>query len=261
MLLTRVLSALVGIPVILATTYFGGSVFLFFVLLLALLARQEVANLGPKREMEVNLPLSLGGVMAAVAFTYVFGEEALGPVLVASLLATLIWQLLNFRDFSWPSSLYTLFGIMYAGVLPAHLILLRNGPAGFHWLLVVLLATWGTDTAAYFAGSRLGKNKLAPQISPNKTVEGALAGLAAAVLVAAVYGWTVHWPLAKTLGLGLAIGLAAQLGDLSESSLKRFFGVKDSGHLIPGHGGVLDRFDSLFFAAPVAYYFFLHFFS
>ncbi|MCL5038589.1 MAG: phosphatidate cytidylyltransferase [Firmicutes bacterium] len=255
------MSALVGIPVILATAYFGGPVFLFFVLLLALLARQEVADLGQRREMELELSLSLSGVVASITLAYIQGEAVLGPVMVATLLTVLTWQIISFRTFSWFSAIYTLFGIFYTGILPAYLVLLRGRPEGLHWLLVVLLGTWGTDTLAYFGGSRWGKRKLSPQISPNKTLEGALAGLFGAVMIVLLYGFWLGWPLLKTMALGLAIGIAAQLGDLSESSLKRFVGVKDSGHLIPGHGGVLDRFDSLLFSAPVAYYFFTRFFG
>jgi phosphatidate cytidylyltransferase len=131
-------------------------------------------------------------------------------------------------------------------------------------VMTVFVVTWATDTFAYFAGRGYGRRKLAPHLSPGKTVEGALGGLAGAVASALVMGtWTGLgqprdlWGTVAlhSLALGLLLGIAAQAGDLFASSLKREWGVKDFGGLLPGHGGLLDRFDSLLFTAPIAYYY------
>jgi phosphatidate cytidylyltransferase len=125
--------------------------------------------------------------------------------------------------------------------------------AGRAWVLILVLGVWTYDTAAYFVGRRFGKRHFIPHISPGKTVEGVAGGLAAAVVVTAVLVGGVGHSVIGGAFLGLAIGLAAQAGDLAESMLKRAAGAKESGRLIPGHGGLLDRIDSFLFAAPVAY--------
>jgi phosphatidate cytidylyltransferase len=121
------------------------------------------------------------------------------------------------------------------------------------WVLILLLTVWTFDTAAYGVGRRFGQRHFIPHISPGKTVEGLVGGLVAAVLVCAVLTAAIGRPAVAGLGLGLLIALAAQAGDLVESMLKRAAGAKESGRLIPGHGGMLDRIDSFLFAAPVAF--------
>ncbi|MDF1535941.1 MAG: phosphatidate cytidylyltransferase [bacterium] len=138
----------------------------------------------------------------------------------------------------------------------AHLILYLESETTRRSLLFLLLCVWVCDSAAFYVGSTMGKHKLAPGISPNKTVEGSVAGVlgsvAAALLMRAVS--LVTWPVAFVLFAGAVIAVLAQLGDLAESMIKRDAGVKDSGNLIPGHGGVLDRVDALLFTVPVFYY-------
>lgn len=127
-------------------------------------------------------------------------------------------------------------------------------PAAFPALLVAAIPIWAGDTAAIFAGKALGKHKLAPSISPNKTWEGSIANLLAAVAAAAALGYFLKYPMDKMLILGVSCGVIGQLGDLFESYLKRQTGVKDSGNLLPGHGGVFDRLDSLLMTAPFSYW-------
>jgi phosphatidate cytidylyltransferase len=127
--------------------------------------------------------------------------------------------------------------------------------AGAVWLLLTLMTCWATDVAAYATGKRWGHRKLWPAVSPGKTIEGAIGGLVAALAVTAAIG---HWcglTVQHSLALGALLGVGGQVGDLCESGLKRWAGVKDSGAVLPGHGGVLDRFDSLLFAGPLAYYY------
>jgi phosphatidate cytidylyltransferase len=150
-----------------------------------------------------------------------------------------------------------LFGFLYLPLLLGHLALLRSLPAGREWVFLVLLIVMASDTAAYFTGISLGRRKLYPSVSPNKSVEGAVGGLAgslAGAFIARLWFLPTLTP-ADCLALGLGLGVLAQLGDLFESLLKRSFGVKDSGRLIPGHGGILDRLDSLLFVFPPAYYY------
>lgn len=186
------------------------------------------------------------------------GLEAVFPVAVLfCLLATVIAELIPGRCKGANAAAgLSVFALVYTAFPPAYMILLRGLPdgEGLYYFFLLTAAIWANDTAAYFFGSAYGRHRLAPSISPQKTYEGAAAGLCGSLLagtaLAAAFGknpWT-------SLLLSALIGLCGQAGDLFESMLKRDLGVKDSGQFLPGHGGVLDRFDSLFFAAPVLYY-------
>jgi len=173
---------------------------------------------------------------------------------------SLIWLLARpkkegaFLGWAW-----TIAGILYIGWLLSHLVALRGLEDGRNWVFLALLATFGSDTAAYFTGRALGRHKLAPSISPGKTWEGTIAGFLGAIIISLLF--TIPSPLSLPLGywsaiiLGLLISVFGQLGDLVESLLKRNMGVKDSGKLLPGHGGALDRIDSVVFASVVVYYY------
>ncbi|HSG98889.1 MAG TPA: phosphatidate cytidylyltransferase, partial [candidate division Zixibacteria bacterium] len=151
-------------------------------------------------------------------------------------------------------------GALYVSLLYPFLFHVRQlGPEGFHWTLLLLGAIWLGDTAAMWVGKYLGKRKLAPTVSPNKTVEGFLGGLAGSVALGLVFGLVLFEQVSPALVAGgaLVVSLVGQLGDLVESLWKRSVGIKDSSAFIPGHGGILDRFDSLAFAAPALYVYLL----
>ncbi|MGI6295158.1 MAG: phosphatidate cytidylyltransferase [Armatimonadota bacterium] len=172
----------------------------------------------------------------------------------------------------------TVFGAIYVGWLISHLVVLRgvwlegmtSAPKvvqvgrftpeiGACLVMMVFLCTWACDTSAYFLGRAFGKTKIAPNLSPNKTIEGSIAGLLGTLVVAMISGWVIHLPWYHSLAMGAIFGVLSQLGDLSESAIKRELKIKDFGTLVPGHGGVLDRFDSLLFSGPAAYYYALLF--
>ena len=147
----------------------------------------------------------------------------------------------------------------YVGGLLFYAPLLRGLEQGLEWVALLLVITFATDTCAFFGGKALGRHRLAPSISPGKTVEGAGGGLAGAMGASALAAWALGLDVATpaAVALGAAAGVAGQLGDLAESRMKRIAGVKDSGSLFPGHGGMLDRVDSIVFNLPVVYYFVL----
>lgn len=168
----------------------------------------------------------------------------------------------------------TVFGAIYVGWLISHLVVLRGvwlegltvapkvvqigtfkPEVGACLVMMTFLCTWACDTSAYFFGRAFGKTKIAPKLSPNKTIEGSIAGLVGTVVVAMLAGWVIHLPWYHTLAMGVVFGVLSQLGDLSESSIKRELKIKDFGTIVPGHGGILDRFDSLLFTGPAAYYY------
>jgi phosphatidate cytidylyltransferase len=151
----------------------------------------------------------------------------------------------------------SLMGLLYLPCLLVHISFLFQLPYGRKWLFLVLLVVMAADTAAYFVGSLIGRSKLYPVVSPNKSWEGSIGGVVGSLLGAllAKYGFFPELSLVDVLLGGILLSLSGQLGDLFESLLKRSFGVKDSGTMIPGHGGLLDRLDSLLFAFPVAYFY------
>lgn len=167
-------------------------------------------------------------------------------------------------------AVYGLVALLYIGGLLQTFVLLRAVPGditvagighGEHgaWLMLfVAVCVWATDTFAYFVGRFLGRHKLAPQLSPGKTIEGSIGGLLGAILVGAGFGYWIHLPPLHGIAVGALAGVMGQVGDLFESALKRELGIKDFGRVLPGHGGALDRFDSLLFVAPLAYLY-LHF--
>lgn len=179
--------------------------------------------------------------------------------LVAIFLASAIYTLFRLNDIKFAASEAALlfFGLMYIPYLLGYLVLLRSHPHGAKWILLIMFIVMSCDSAAYFIGSRFGKRKLYPEVSPKKSVEGALGGLAGSLLgvMLAKLLFFAEISFGDALFAALIIGTLGQIGDLFESLLKRSCGVKDSGTIFPGHGGVLDRLDSILFAAPAAYYY------
>ena len=202
--------------------------------------------------------LALLPVLAALAGT----SAALPAGIVLAAIGIMLFALLRYRTLPNPFELISRsgFGALYIGMTSAHLLLLMQLPQGRHWLLFLTAITAASDTAAYYSGSLLGKHKLCPAISPGKTWEGFLGGLFGSLLAAFAVKF-FFLPQEGILWIGALALLLCCLGvagDLSESMLKRACGVKDSGTLLPGHGGILDRVDSLLLTAPVLYYL-LHF--
>jgi len=229
------------------------------VVLLILLCQREFHRLISNRGIHYYpvLAFLLAGLLPLIF--YWDGRPPEGPHLFILLLLLLVGPLLHRRPLSihdLPGIGITLLGILYTSWLLSHYILLYLLPQGRYYILFVLLVIWPGDTAAYYVGSHWGKKRLAPQISPNKTVEGALANLAAGVLGGLIgWGWFLRsWDLMSALITAILINILGQVGDLYESFIKRTVGVKDAGSLLPGHGGVLDRLDSLLFAGPAMYY-------
>ena len=174
----------------------------------------------------------------------------------------------------------TLFGVIYLGWLLSHAILLRNidqyqnireyasnhqglSDLGFFLVVFTVACTFLNDTGAYYTGTLIGKHKLAPKISPGKTIEGTIGGIVVCIITGLIVNYLFGNPLSSdwTIAFALLVAIAAILGDLVESSIKRGAGIKDSGDIVPGHGGVLDRFDSLIFVFPVSYYFIIIYYS
>lgn len=270
--------AVVGIPVVLGCLWAGGWALGGLLAVAAAFGAREFFALARARG---ERPFGLLGTVAAGGLVllataepsvHAFGARAFVVLLASTVLLTggAVWL-------RWPGGnpmaavTSTLGGILYVGGTLAFVPLLRAlpdqmGVAVGPWqasafVILPLATTWVGDSAAYFVGHAVGRRKLAPMASPGKTVEGGLAGLAGAVVAAGLVAWwgPARWealslPVTTALWMGACLGAAAQIGDLAESVLKREAGVKDSGALLPGHGGALDRLDALLFAFPVAWF-------
>jgi len=261
----RILSAVAFLPILYFVVRRGGPVFFTLIVLLIGIGLWEFYGLMSAQGLRPYRWLGLAAGLAVAWFVYAGLPTHANLFLSAFLLGVMALELLRPRDQGVEPMSVTLFGVLYVGWLSSHLLYLRELPSaiglpyawGASFVFLVFLPTWACDTAAYAVGSLIGRRRLLPAVSPKKSVEGSLAGLAAAVLatVAAQFWFAPYLPLPHAIGLGLAIGIFAQVGDLAESLLKRTSRAKDSGGWIPGHGGVLDRFDSLFFTAPLVFYY------
>lgn len=248
----RVLVAIIGAPLLLALAYAGGWPFVAGVSLLAAVGWHELAGMLAMREIRVSHGIGLPAIVAFIVIAG-FGLPALSQALVAAtVVAALAWVVMSGGKFSFSDAAATVFGALYAGFLFGFMVLLRE--RSFAIVALVLAVTWAADSMAYFTGLAFGKHKLAPRISPGKSVEGAVGGVVGALLVGAAGGPLAGLSVGTGVLLGALAGTAGPIGDLAESGIKRWCGVKDSGTILPGHGGVLDRFDSLLFVAPCVYY-------
>ncbi len=262
MLHLRVLSAIVGIPLILGLVYLGDFYYAFFVLLLVNLGMYEYTAMLKSRGYHLPDFVGYAGVslfIAAICWAPFVQQEPIYPVVITVIIALSLLVLIFFEKTDFIESALIFWGIIYLGGLCGCLILLRRLPEGMIFTYLLFAGIWLNDTLAYFIGSKWGRRRLAPSISPQKSLEGSLAGISGTVLLICLAVSTLAERIGLTpwegLLLGLVIAVFGQLGDLVESAMKRKFEIKDAGKLIPGHGGVLDRFDSLLFAAPVVYYF------
>jgi len=276
MLRTRLVTSLLAIPVVVAAFWFGEPWFTILIAVVALLAVIEFYRLAAATGAS---PLPYFGMLFTVLFVVSRNPDVVAwlephfdvaPVMPLLLTLTvalpMAWLVLRRRTTqTFTGWAWTVSGILYTGWMLSHLVALRALPDGRSWVLLVILATFASDTAAFFAGSRFGRRQLAPAISPNKTWEGAIAGLAGAAALGLIFAAETVFTATNPLYisglalwqaglLGLAIGIFGQVGDLAESLLKRNAAVKDSGDFFPGHGGVLDRIDSIVFAGIVVYY-------
>ena len=261
-LASRLLVAAVLLPVVIGLVYFGGWWLFGLALVGGVMALHELY--GMARELR---PLVLGGYLGFVLTLFGFQlgglEWMLGGILATFVFSFVVFGLSDVRPSATTSFGVTLLGVVWVGAGLGFLLLIRDIPEfGFWAVMAVLFTVFAADTGAFFVGRALGRHKMAPAISPAKSWEGFVGGLVAAIAMAFVILYKDRdefLTIPETLALGAAIALASVLGDLFESAVKRDLTVKDSGRLLGGHGGMLDRLDSLLWAGPAAYYVILAF--
>lgn len=246
---SRVVTALLGLPIFLAIIYFGGLWLQVGLTLMVIIGLYEFRKMFQEKAYWDYL---LVAGLSLLVLTYTGLHESLFlPWFFLQLIYFLIRSALT--DQSSLSQSWHMIAVFYVAGLFSFLWLL-HAEFDIIWIFFGLVVTWATDTFAYFIGIKFGKTKLAPSISPKKTIEGSLGGIAGACIVAIIYAVIFHYPVSQILLLAICLSIAGQIGDLVESSFKREREVKDSGSILPGHGGILDRFDSVLFVIPTLYF-------
>ena len=269
---TRLLSGIVLVAAALGVLLKGGALLAVVLFLVSVIAYQELTAACKVRgeEMTPSAPVIVGGVMTvvyygAVCLALARDLSAVFPAMViaivAAFLAFLFVYVFTFPKYHANQIMSAMFSFLYGPVMLSFLYLLREGlDDGIYLVWFVFLASWGSDTCAYCVGVLIGKHKMTPKLSPKKSIEGAVGGILGAALLFALYThFVINQYTAMTLSLPLAAGLGAvgalvsMVGDLAASAVKRDHEIKDYGKLIPGHGGIMDRFDSVIVAAPIVF--------
>jgi len=259
-MITRTLTTLVCVPIILACVYYGGIPFLVLILGLALIAVNEFYNLMMKKGFFPAYYVGNLITLFFIVFAYYAlkrnWEPAHSAILTIAAAAAMISGVFLKREKDTIVDIaVTILGMIYVGWFMSYLFFIRSLTDHGGYLFFLLFTVWTMDIAAYLAGIAFGRTPLVPSISPKKTWEGAIAGFVVCLLAAGIFSWTAQLEIGHALILGVLIGVFGQVSDLIESLIKREAGAKDSSELIPGHGGVLDRIDSLILTAPLMYYY------
>lgn len=259
---TRLISGIILVAVALVTIIVGGPLLFGVLLLISLIGMYELYRAVGLEEKPLSV-LTGAGFLGAVLYYLVmfFGrEELLLPVLLVDLALILAVYVFTWPKYVSAQVFPVFFGLVYVAVMLSYIYQTRNLTDGAFTVWLIFLSSWGCDTCAYCVGMLIGRHKMSPKLSPKKSVEGAIGGVAGAALLGLIYaaitgrfmstGSAPLWEYALICAVGALISM---VGDLAASAIKRNAGIKDYGKLIPGHGGILDRFDSVIFTAPVIY--------
>ncbi len=257
---TRMLTGFIMGTITMGCIMYGGIALLILLAIIIFFASKEYVKILEHKGFYPSLKIMILGEALLAAIAYFQRFDLVAVALTFGCMCSFLWVLFRGRQPYIANVSTTLLGFVYCGWFPLHLLFLRNLSSeqfhdGLGFVVMMFTSILLTDIGCYYAGRHLGKHKLAPVISPNKTIEGSIGGAICAVIGAMIVGafLGVEWYLSFTAGI--LCTTFAQLGDLSESLIKRDAGVKDSGNSLPGHGGFLDRTDSFIFTIPVMYYF------
>ena len=251
----RVLSAVIGAPLLLFLTWLGGWYLALLVVGLALLALREFLRIGQLTSFGRRPIITIVYCCIWLLFFLCGQYDWLLPLAALWMIVVFGWYALMYPNVTFNQAAFNFIALFYPVAPFTFLYFLRGLQDGIYWCFYLFLLVWITDTGAFFIGNAWGKHKLAPRVSPNKSIEGSIGGLIFALIFGIVFWWvTQEGTLIAIMLLSILTSVVSQIGDLFESSLKRMAGIKDSGKMIPGHGGILDRFDSFLFALHLVYF-------
>ena len=262
---TRMLTGFIMGTVVMVCIMLGGIYLLLMTSVIIFFASKEYVKILEHKGFYPSLKIIFASEIILALIMFLDRTEYVAGALTLCTFGAFLWVLFRGRQPYIANVATTILGFVYCGYFPLHLLLLRdlhsaNFNSGLGFVVMMFTAILCTDVGCYYAGTKLGKHKLAPVISPNKTIEGSIGGIVCAIVGAIIIGlfinyWFEELPWYTSFFAGLLCTIFAQIGDLCESLIKRDAGVKDSGNLLPGHGGFLDRADSYIFTIPVMYYF------
>lgn len=253
---TRLISGIVLVIIALATIISGSWILFFTLLAVSLIGMRElykVMKVSDEHVTVLELVGYLGAVLYYIAMKADFGNYGTMAIIISMILILFVY-VFGYPKYRAEQVMAAFFGMVYVAVMLSFIYLTRNLPDGKFLVWLIFLCSWGCDTCAYCVGMLIGKHKMAPVLSPKKSIEGAVGGVVGAALLGVIYAAATQGKMAE-YALICAVGaLISMVGDLAASAIKRNQNIKDYGKLIPGHGGILDRFDSVIITAPVIYY-------
>lgn len=270
MFMTRLLSGIVLLIIAILSFFIGGPLLTLILLAVSLIGYRELTRAlgGVEQGNRLTVPEILGGVGIVVYYGFILLAERnilvgnvityLFACIVFFVLAELFVYVITFPRYHAEQIVSAVFAFLYAPVMLSFIGLTRMSRNGIYTVWLILISSWGCDTCAYAVGKLIGKKKIFPQLSPKKSLEGCIGGVAGAALIGVIYSWFVTGRTAEVIaGFALVCAVGAvmsMVGDLAASAIKRNKGIKDYGRLIPGHGGIMDRFDSVIVTAPMVYF-------
>lgn len=253
---TRLISGIVLVIIALATIISGSWILFFTLLAVSLIGMRElykVMKVSDEHVTVLELVGYLGAVLYYIAMKADFGNYGTMAIIISMILILFVY-VFGYPKYHAEQVMAAFFGVVYVAVMLSFIYLTRSLPDGKFLVWLIFLCSWGSDTCAYCVGMLIGKHKMAPVLSPKKSIEGAVGGVAGAALLGVIYAAATQGKMAE-YALICAVGaLISMVGDLAASAIKRNQNIKDYGKLIPGHGGILDRFDSMMFTAPAIYF-------
>ena len=253
---TRLISGIILVAAALITIMSGGIVLLCTLGAVSLIGMQELYRAVGVRDKSFT-SLEIAGYICAVLYYILLcfrGGEYAPAMMILSIIILMFVYVFTYPKYNCDQIMAAYFGFMYVAVMLSFIYLTRSMIDGKFIVWLIFLCSWGCDTSAYCVGMLIGKHKMSPVLSPKKSVEGAIGGVVGAALFAVIYAAATRGPIMEYAIICACGALISMVGDLGASAIKRNKGIKDYGTLIPGHGGILDRFDSVIFTAPVIYY-------
>lgn len=257
---TRLVSGIILLAITIAVVVLGGDILFATLFAISLIGMMELFRIV---KVNKSLPGMLGYAAGITYYLLIYFnlEEYLMMVFIFYLMLLMFAYVFGFPKFTTEQIAVSFLGLFYVSIMLSYIYQVRMLEDGALLVWLIFIGAWGSDTCAYSVGMLIGKHKVAPKLSPKKSLEGCIGGVVGAALIGSIYGTVIQDYLVNIVNPGLAFAIIggvssviAQIGDLAASAIKRNHEIKDYGNLIPGHGGILDRFDSIIFTAPIVYY-------